>query len=343
MPEALADPPTWSCYLLFCEPRIVEYQCVDPDLFSPPAQGAERQRAPRLPQPMNGTARKTQETSPRAEGPRPPRGRSVVARAAVDVDGLAGDKTAGVADQKEAGGSDLVDMPLTAEWNTGGVRDPPLIPLGIVPAGVDAAGGDHVGPDVLRGELGGQGSRQPDQAHLRRRDVGASAAAGEGAFAGEKQDAAVLVLDHRADGRLRAVECAIEDDPPDVLPVLYRHLGEGLVGPDRGIVDQNVDAAELGHRLRHHRVDLIFLGDVGYDGERLDPPVAGFTRDGVGFNPVGARVDDDVSALAGQLQHRCAADIAAGTGHQSDFPVELTHQCTSIDNVRDAAGKRSPK
>jgi len=41
--------------------------------------------------------------------------------------------------------------------------------------------------------------------------MSASAVAGEGALAGEKQDAAVPVLDHRDDGCLRAVERAIED------------------------------------------------------------------------------------------------------------------------------------
>ena len=107
--------------------------------------------------------------------------------------------------------------------------------------------------------------------------------------------------------------------------------------PDRGVVDQDVDSAELGHRPRHHRVDLILLGDVGNDGERLDPAVPGLARDGVGLGLVGAGVDDDVSALPGQLQYRRAADIAAGAGYQSDFPVELTHQCTSIDYGRAAA------
>src|SRR5437763_6692148 len=127
------------------------------------------------------------------EEPRPTSKRrgSIVARATVDVDRLAGDEAAVVADQEEAGGGDLVDMPLTAQWNADGARHPPLVPLGIIPASIDAAGGDHVGPDVLGGELGGQGSRQPDQAHFRRRDVGAPAAAGKSAFAGEKQDAAI--------------------------------------------------------------------------------------------------------------------------------------------------------
>jgi hypothetical protein len=65
---------------------------------------------------------------------------SVVSRAAVDVNGLAGDEAAIVADQKEAGGGDLVHLPLTAQWNPGGARHTPLIPLGIVAPGIDAAG-----------------------------------------------------------------------------------------------------------------------------------------------------------------------------------------------------------
>src|SRR5437763_11458678 len=170
------------------------------------------------------------------EEPRPTSKRrgSIVARATVDVDRLAGDEAAVVADQEEAGGGDLVDVPLTAQWNAGGARHPPLVPLGIIPAGIDAARGDHVGPDVLGGELGGQGSRQPHETHLRGRDVSASAAAGESAFASEEQNAPILVFDHRADCRLRAVERAIEHDAPNVLPVLHCYLGEGLVRPDRG-------------------------------------------------------------------------------------------------------------
>ena len=65
---------------------------------------------------------------------------SVVASAAVDVDGLAGDEAAVVADQKEAGGGDLVHVPLTTQWNAGGARHTPLVPLGIVATSIDAAG-----------------------------------------------------------------------------------------------------------------------------------------------------------------------------------------------------------
>src|SRR5215472_12586008 len=102
---------------------------------------------------------------------------SVKPDAAVDVDGLAGDEAAVVADQKQAGRGDFVDMALPAERNAGGIGHAAMIPLGIVPPGVDAAGRHDVGADVLPGVFGGERSRQPDQAHLRRRDMRPSAAA----------------------------------------------------------------------------------------------------------------------------------------------------------------------
>ena len=46
----------------------------------------------------------------------------------------------------------------------------------------------------------------PTRPRLRRRDMRASAASGEGALAAEKQDADVPVLDHRRNDRLRQAE-----------------------------------------------------------------------------------------------------------------------------------------
>src|SRR6516165_5141952 len=70
-----------------------------------------------------------------------PRGRgSVIVGTAVDVDRLAGDEAAVVADQKEAGGGDFVDMTLPAERDTGRIRHAALIPFGVVPPCIDAAG-----------------------------------------------------------------------------------------------------------------------------------------------------------------------------------------------------------
>jgi hypothetical protein len=127
----------------------------------------------------------------------------------------------------------------------------------------------------------------------------------------------------------RAVDRAVEDDAAHGLPVLHRHLGEGLVGTDRRVVDEDVDAAELRHRLGDHRIDLILPGNVGDDGDRLDTAGPSLLCDRIGLRLVGPRVDDDVRAFRGQLQDRRAPDVAARAGHQGHLAFELAHEHSS--------------
>ena len=93
---------------------------------------------------------------------------SVIVRAAIDVDRLAGDEPAILADQEEAGRGDLVDLALPAERDAGGVRQATVILLGIVAPRVDADRRHDIDPDVVRREFGGEPARHPDQSHLRR-------------------------------------------------------------------------------------------------------------------------------------------------------------------------------
>src|SRR6202007_1607352 len=109
----------------------------------------------------------------------------------------------------------------------------------------------------------------------------------------------------------------------DALPVLDSQFGEWLVRPDRGIVDQDVDTAELGQRLIRPRFGLTHIGDIGTDLERLYPALSRFAHHSVGLGLIGASVDDNMGTLRGQLQHRRAADVAARTRYQRDFSVEL--------------------
>ena len=95
--------------------------------------------------------------------------KSVIVRAAIDVDRLAGDEAAILADQEEAGRGDLVDVALPAEGHAGGVRQPAMIPFGIVAPRIDAARRHDINPDVMRREFGGEPARHADQPHLCRR------------------------------------------------------------------------------------------------------------------------------------------------------------------------------
>jgi len=76
---------------------------------------------------------------------------------------------------------------------------------------------------------------------------------------------------------------------------------------------------------------------IGYLPQRrnFDPGTRIRGIDIVGLGLVRASVDDDVSAFPGQLQDRRAADIAARAGYQRDFPLELTHERTSMTMFHD--------
>jgi hypothetical protein len=65
--------------------------------------------------------------------------RSVIPASTIHMDRLAGDETRVVADQEQAGGGNLLHMPLTPQRNAGGVRRAALVPLGIRSHGIDAA------------------------------------------------------------------------------------------------------------------------------------------------------------------------------------------------------------
>src|SRR5271169_5349657 len=99
----------------------------------------------------------------------------------------------------------------------------------------------------------------------------AAAGSGNRAVADEEQNAPVAILDHWLDQRTREVERAVENHAPDQLPIRVSCFGERLVRPDRGIIDQDVDPAELGQRLGGQRLDLGLFADVGEDGTALTP------------------------------------------------------------------------
>src|SRR5215831_9629208 len=153
----------------------------------------------------------------------------------------------------------------------------------------------------------------------------ATAAGGDRAVAAEEQDAPVAILDHWLDQRARQVERAVKNYTPDQLPIRIGRFNERLVRPDRGIVDQDVDPAELGQGPGGQRLDLGLFADIGENRDRLYPQIPGLTRDGLRLLLIGARVDHDMRTFAGQLQHGRTADIAPRSGDQRDLPVELTH------------------
>src|SRR5580692_483112 len=103
---------------------------------------------------------------------------SIITGTSVDVDSLAGDEPAAIADQEQAARGDLVDLPLPPERDAGSVRRTVAIPFGIVAPGVDAARRDDIYPDVVRREFRGEPApNRPAPSWLLRGQPGESAQA----------------------------------------------------------------------------------------------------------------------------------------------------------------------
>src|SRR5262249_36804055 len=131
------------------------------------------------------------------------------------------------------------------------------------------------------------------------------------------------IPDHWLDQRTRQVERAVKNHTPDQLPIRIGRFSERLVRPDRSIVDQDVDPAELGQRPGGQRLDLGLFADVGKNGDGLDPEIASLARGRLSLLLIGARVDHDMRTFPGQLQYRRTADITPRSGDQRDLPFKL--------------------
>ncbi len=150
-------------------------------------------------------------------------------------------------------------------------------------------------------------------------------------------------------------EVALEVDPDDGVPLLLGGVHQHPVADEPGVVDQDVETAEGVDRLLHHRRGLLEVGDVGAVGdglaaERLDLG-DDLVRDLGGRALAGARgaevVDDDLGALAGELERVRAADAPAGAGDDRDASFEQGHWfsfCTTcrLCATRKAGGSPPP-
>ena len=67
------------------------------------------------------------------------------------------------------------------------------------------------------------------------------------------------------------------------------------------VIDQNIDAAEIGSRLFHHRLDLLGLAHVGTVIRHLDAKFRGESRaNSLDFCGIAEAVQDEVNAFPGK-------------------------------------------
>ena len=185
--------------------------------------------------------------------------------------------------------------------------------------------GDHVGVDVLLRER--EGVRQADHAQLHHRVVGLAEVAVDAGGRGGEDDSPVALVAQVRPGGVRHPEAAERVDAVDQVPVFLRHLVEGAVAEDAGVVDDDVDplpGVERGLDDLRAVFDRVVVGD-GLTAGGLDL-LHHLVRRGAALAATGRGatqvVDHHLRAAAGQQQGVCASQAVAGAGDEGHFSVE---------------------
>src|SRR5579859_509764 len=247
---------------------------------------------------------------------------------AVHIDLLAIDVGVGGRDQESdhrrhvLGGADPAEGGASVEFvdvgDAGGGAAQALAHLGHRQARGDNVGADAVGA-LLLGERQGQGLHGR-LAHVVGRAVGRVEQGGD---AGDHDDVAAPALAHVRDDELAEVVWAERVHPHH--PLHFQRVGvdDALAAAgDAGVVDQDVDVAEVGqHQLHHAHVVVPGLHRAGV-GDRLAAEGLDGGHRLVGGVGVAAVVDGDVGAGLGQRQGHGAADAPAAAGDQGHAALE---------------------
>ncbi len=124
--------------------------------------------------------------------------------------------------------------------------------------------------------------------------------------------------------RLQAEEHALGVDPVDAVPIRLGQVHNLRVTGDPGIVDDDVEPAELGDGARDHRIDALNIAAIDLDGER-PPGIAGRLHRGPlrrGNVDVG---DRHTGAGFGHRECCGTADPRSRSRHQHDLILQNWH------------------
>ena len=106
------------------------------------------------------------------------------------------------------------------------------------------------------------------------------------------------------------------DHPVKIFAALF---GDGSeVADDAGVVEGDVEPAVVGGHRGEQPTDIVFLGDVGHDGQGVAASQRDVARRGFDFRRASAG-QRHFGAFAGIGQRGGAADACAAAAHQHDF------------------------
>ena len=186
--------------------------------------------------------------------------RELHVHAAVNLDNLAGDVAGEVAGQESGHVGDVFHLSAAAQGN---LLDPFLanfVGQGGGHGCFDEARGNGVGTDAAAAHLLGNALGQGDEAGLGGGVVALSGVAMNAYDTGHVDDAAAALAHHDGRDGVDEVEGALEIDGDDGVPLLLGHAHHETVLGDAGVVDKNVDVAEVFVDFLH---DGFRFGEVG--------------------------------------------------------------------------------
>src|SRR5690606_2537599 len=202
-------------------------------------------------------------------------------------------------------------------------------------SGPDQAERHRVDRDVVAAPLLGQGLGQVGYARLRGGVVGLPGVATQSGdrrdvddlAAGHRLPVGLRLLHRRGDHRLRGPqdpERRLEVHVQDGVPLLVGHLLHDRVPRVAGVVDDDVQSAELLDRGVDEPLGEAVLGDTA---DTRDGLATGFGDGGNGLlgRSLVQVVDHDRGAVTGQLAGDLGTDAAPGSADDGDLAVQLPH------------------
>ena len=116
------------------------------------------------------------------------------------------------------------------------------------------------------------------------------------------------------------------------MPVAFGQREEAAPPDGAGIIDQDVEPADIGDQIVGQGIGSLFGTKIGRVDGRLAAASAHFCRDALERRAI-ACGKDDMAASAGEFQRDASSDAATATGDERNFTVKGTFHSKLQDEI----------
>src|SRR3954470_3323762 len=240
--------------------------------------------------------------------------------APVHVQGLSGDVAGPGADEEPDRGGYLFGQSLPWDERSG---EQEVLGRRALASRRDQARSDAVHGDAGCRQIVREALRQSDQTGLRRDHVGSALPSGVRGHPADVDDGAYVAALEMRIRRLRSEERAVHDDRRHGPELRVGERIEWLLGPDGGVVHQDVEAAEAFDSRLDEPGDRGLVGDVRHHRQRVATLRADLGHHRGDAGPIGPPVDRDLRTSVREGEGDGFSDVLPGAGDDRDAPRQL--------------------